>query len=155
MKERRDTYNVNVGGVVIGSSEPVRIQSMTNTPTEDSLATANQIKELTDAGSELVRVTVNNEISAENIINAIMGGTLGLKAWFDPTTSESHKAKQTLLVRLLYQVATSRAPISSKFVIANDHATKLPAPEPLPGPTGISLLLAQFTKSDTIKKYPA
>ena len=68
MKERRDTYNVNVGGVVIGSSEPVRIQSMTNTPTEDSLATANQIKELTDAGSELVRVTVNNEISAENII---------------------------------------------------------------------------------------
>ena len=68
MKERRDTYNVNVGGVVIGSSEPVRIQSMTNTPTEDSLATANQIKELTDAGSELVRVTVNNEISAKNII---------------------------------------------------------------------------------------
>jgi (E)-4-hydroxy-3-methylbut-2-enyl-diphosphate synthase len=68
MKERRDTYNVNVGGVVIGSSEPVRIQSMTNTPTEDSLATANQIKELTDTGSELVRVTVNNEISAENII---------------------------------------------------------------------------------------
>jgi len=41
---------------------------MTNTPTEDSLATANQIKELTDAGSELVRVTVNNEISAKNII---------------------------------------------------------------------------------------
>ena len=57
-------------------------------------------------------------VSAENIINAIMGGTLGLKAWFDPTTSESHKAKQTLLVRLLYQVATSRAPISSRFVIA-------------------------------------
>ena len=57
-------------------------------------------------------------VSAENIINAIMGGTLGLKAWFDPTNSESHKAKQTLLVRLLYQVATSRAPISSRFVIA-------------------------------------
>ena len=38
MKERRDTYNVNVGGVVIGSSEPVRIQSMTNTPTEDSFS---------------------------------------------------------------------------------------------------------------------
>jgi hypothetical protein len=57
-------------------------------------------------------------VSAENIINAIMGGTLGLKSWFDPTTSEKHKAKQTLLVRLLYQVATSRAPISSRFVIA-------------------------------------
>ena len=68
MKQRRDTYNVNVGGVIIGSTEPIRIQSMTNTPTEDITATANQIKALYDSGSELVRVTVNNEKSAENII---------------------------------------------------------------------------------------
>jgi len=47
-----------------------------------------------------------------------MGGEQGLKAWFDPTNDEKHKAKHTLLVRLLYQVATSRAPLSSRFVIA-------------------------------------
>jgi len=69
MIKRRDTYNVDVGGVVIGSSNPVRIQSMTNTPTEDADATVDQIKSLFDAGSELVRVTVNNENSAKSVIN--------------------------------------------------------------------------------------
>jgi (E)-4-hydroxy-3-methylbut-2-enyl-diphosphate synthase len=69
MNKRRDTYNVDVGGVKIGSSNPIRVQSMTNTLTEDSVATSNQIKALYDAGSELVRVTVNNETSAKSIIN--------------------------------------------------------------------------------------
>jgi (E)-4-hydroxy-3-methylbut-2-enyl-diphosphate synthase len=95
MKERRDTYNVNVGGVVIGSSEPVRIQSMTNTPTEDSLATANQIKELTDAGSELVRVTVNNEISAENIIK--IRDLLHKSNYTTPIIGDFHYNAHTLL----------------------------------------------------------
>ena len=95
MKERRDTYNVNVGGVVIGSSEPVRIQSMTNTPTEDSLATANQIKELTDAGSELVRVTVNNEISAENIIK--IRDILHKSNYITPIIGDFHYNAHTLL----------------------------------------------------------
>jgi (E)-4-hydroxy-3-methylbut-2-enyl-diphosphate synthase len=95
MKERRDTYNVNVGGVVIGSSEPVRIQSMTNTPTEDSLATANQIKELTDAGSELVRVTVNNEISAENIIK--IKDILYKSNYTTPIIGDFHYNAHTLL----------------------------------------------------------
>ena len=95
MKERRDTYNVNVGGVVIGSSEPVRIQSMTNTLTEDSLATANQIKELTDAGSELVRVTVNNEISAENIIK--IRDLLHKSNYTTPIIGDFHYNAHTLL----------------------------------------------------------
>ena len=95
MKERRDTYNVNVWGVVIGSSEPVRIQSMTNTPTEDSLATANQIKELTDAGSELVRVTVNNEISAENIIK--IRDLLHKSNYTTPIIGDFHYNAHTLL----------------------------------------------------------
>jgi (E)-4-hydroxy-3-methylbut-2-enyl-diphosphate synthase len=69
MNKRRDTYNVDVGGVKIGSSNPIRVQSMTNTLTEDSVATSNQIKALYDAGSELVRVTVNNETSAKSVIN--------------------------------------------------------------------------------------
>ena len=68
MINRRETYSVKVGGVEIRSLHPIRIQSMTNTLTEDSKATADQIMELYDNGSELVRVTVNNEKSAENII---------------------------------------------------------------------------------------
>ena len=69
MNKRRETYNVDVGGIAIGSSNPVRIQSMTNTLTENSVDTADQSKALHDSGSELVRVTVNNEDSAKSIIN--------------------------------------------------------------------------------------
>ena len=68
MNKRRKTYSVNVGGVKIGSSYPIRVQSMTNTLTEKSKETADQIKSLYDSGSELVRITVNNEISAESVI---------------------------------------------------------------------------------------
>ncbi len=68
MNKRRETYDVDVGGVIIGSSHPIRIQSMTNTLTENSLETASQIKELYDSGSELVRITVNNETSAKSVI---------------------------------------------------------------------------------------
>jgi (E)-4-hydroxy-3-methylbut-2-enyl-diphosphate synthase len=61
---RRSTVTTTVGGVSIGSSHPVVVQSMTNTDTADVAATAQQVAELARAGSELVRVTVNNEASA-------------------------------------------------------------------------------------------
>jgi (E)-4-hydroxy-3-methylbut-2-enyl-diphosphate synthase len=61
---RRHTPTVMVGGVAIGSEHPIVVQSMTNTDTEDAKATANQVAELTRAGSELVRITVNTEKAA-------------------------------------------------------------------------------------------
>lgn len=64
---RRSTVTANVGGVLIGSAHPVVVQSMTNTDTADVPATAGQIAELARAGSELVRVTVNNEASAQAV----------------------------------------------------------------------------------------
>jgi (E)-4-hydroxy-3-methylbut-2-enyl-diphosphate synthase len=64
---RRSTVTANVGGVLIGSAHPVVVQSMTNTDTADVIATAGQIAELARAGSELVRVTVNNEASAQAV----------------------------------------------------------------------------------------
>ena len=64
---RRSTVTANVGGVLIGSAHPVVVQSMTNTDTADVTATAGQIAELARAGSELVRVTVNNEASARAV----------------------------------------------------------------------------------------
>lgn len=53
-----------VGGIPIGSDHPVVIQSMTNTPTRDVDATVTQIIELADAGSELVRITINDDAAA-------------------------------------------------------------------------------------------
>lgn len=57
-------HQVSVGHVNIGGGAPVVVQSMTNTDTGNVLRTTDQIKQLADAGSELVRVTVNNEAAA-------------------------------------------------------------------------------------------
>lgn len=53
-----------VGGIPVGSDHPVVIQSMTNTPTRNVDATVAQIIELADAGSELVRITINDDVAA-------------------------------------------------------------------------------------------
>lgn len=64
---RRESALVSVGPVQVGSSVPIVIQSMTNTDTADVLATAMQVAELARAGSELVRLTVNNEDAARAV----------------------------------------------------------------------------------------
>ncbi|MCC7249774.1 MAG: flavodoxin-dependent (E)-4-hydroxy-3-methylbut-2-enyl-diphosphate synthase, partial [Lysobacter sp.] len=61
---RRSTRQVRIGKVAVGGDAPVVVQSMTNTDTADVSATAKQVAELWRAGSELVRVTVNNPESA-------------------------------------------------------------------------------------------
>ncbi len=61
---RRPTVTTIIGGVPVGSDHPVVVQSMTNTDTADVASTVRQVAELAQAGSELVRVTVNNEPSA-------------------------------------------------------------------------------------------
>ncbi|HTH80533.1 MAG TPA: flavodoxin-dependent (E)-4-hydroxy-3-methylbut-2-enyl-diphosphate synthase, partial [Ramlibacter sp.] len=53
--------------VTIGGDAPVRVQSMTNTDTQDAIATAIQVKELAIAGSELVRITVNTPEAAQQV----------------------------------------------------------------------------------------
>ena len=64
---RRLTRQVRVGRVRVGGGAPVVVQSMTNTDTADVLATAMQVAELARAGSELVRITVNNEDAAKAV----------------------------------------------------------------------------------------
>ena len=61
---RHRTHQVRVGKVRIGGEAPVVVQSMTNTDTADVLGTAMQVAELARAGSEIVRITVNNEAAA-------------------------------------------------------------------------------------------
>src|SRR5581483_8152651 len=62
--QRRKTVTALVGGVRVGSDAPVVVQSMTNTDTADIASTVKQTAALARAGSELVRVTVNNEEAA-------------------------------------------------------------------------------------------
>lgn len=62
---RRKTREINVGGVKIGGNNPVRVQSMTTPKTDDVAEVVKQIKSLETAGCELVRVTVNNQESAD------------------------------------------------------------------------------------------
>lgn len=65
--ERRTTVETRVGEVGVGGNNPVRVQSMTNTDTADVHGTAQQIVDLALAGSELVRITVNNDASARAV----------------------------------------------------------------------------------------
>jgi (E)-4-hydroxy-3-methylbut-2-enyl-diphosphate synthase len=64
---RKNTVGVRIGEVQIGGGAPIVIQSMTNTDTADVAGTVKQVLDLARAGSELVRVTVNNEESADAV----------------------------------------------------------------------------------------
>jgi (E)-4-hydroxy-3-methylbut-2-enyl-diphosphate synthase len=63
-KPRRQTVTANVGGVLVGSAHPIVVQSMTNTDTADAASTAAQVAALHTAGSQVVRITVNNDEAA-------------------------------------------------------------------------------------------
>src|SRR2546427_4606362 len=64
---RRRTVTASVGGVPVGSAHPIVVQSMTNTDTADVDGTVAQVRALHQAGSELVRVTVNNDDAARAV----------------------------------------------------------------------------------------
>ena len=64
---RRPTRQVRVGHVMVGSDAPVVVQSMTNTDTADAIATVEQVYQLSQAGSELVRITVNSPEAAARV----------------------------------------------------------------------------------------
>ncbi|HXX59947.1 MAG TPA: flavodoxin-dependent (E)-4-hydroxy-3-methylbut-2-enyl-diphosphate synthase, partial [Candidatus Sulfotelmatobacter sp.] len=78
---RRATVTVDIGGVLVGSRHPVVVQAMTNTDTADADATAIQVAALAHAGSELVRVTVNNDAAAAavpEIVRKVRGLGIGV-----------------------------------------------------------------------------
>mgnify|MGYP003342644668 CR=1 FL=1 len=64
-RQARITWGDHV--VTVGGDAPVRVQSMTNTDTVDAVSTAIQVKELAQAGSELVRITVNTQEAAQAV----------------------------------------------------------------------------------------
>ncbi len=68
---RRQTRQINVGGVLIGGNAPISVQTMTKTRTSDVVATVAQIKQVEDAGCDIIRVTVNDKEAAEAIAEIV------------------------------------------------------------------------------------
>ena len=92
---RRTSVNVSIGGVIVGSGAPVVVQSMTNTDTADIEGTVLQIAALARAGSEMVRITVNNDEAAA-AVPAIVDG-LAAKGWSTPIIGDFHYNGHLLL----------------------------------------------------------
>jgi (E)-4-hydroxy-3-methylbut-2-enyl-diphosphate synthase len=67
VQKRRVSVPVKIGSVTVGGNHPIVVQSMTNTDTADVASTVNQVMALAQAGSELVRVTVNTEAAAQAV----------------------------------------------------------------------------------------
>jgi (E)-4-hydroxy-3-methylbut-2-enyl-diphosphate synthase len=95
--QRRQTVSVDVGGVRIGSAHPVVVQSMTNTDTADVEGTIRQVAALWRAGSELVRVTVNNDAAAEAVPEIVAG--LARRGVNVPIVGDFHYNGHLLLTR--------------------------------------------------------
>ena len=85
---RKQTQGVLVGNIQVGGGAPIVVQSMTNTDTADVQSTVQQIIELSDAGSELVRVTVNTEEAAAAV--AEIRNQLDRKGYSVPLIGDFH-----------------------------------------------------------------
>ena len=95
--KRRQTVTANIGGVAVGSTAPIVVQSMTNTDTADPRSTAAQVAALARAGSQLVRVTVNNEEAAAAVPEIVARSRdLGVEA---PVVGDFHYNGHLLLAK--------------------------------------------------------
>jgi len=92
---KKNTAVVKIGDKELGGACPVLVQSMTNTPTEDPQATANQVIELADAGSEIVRITVNTKEAAKAVPTIV--SLLEKKGYNTPLVGDFHYNGHLLL----------------------------------------------------------
>ena len=93
--KRRKSLVANIGGVLVGGNAPVVVQSMTNTDTADIPSTVKQVAALARAGSELVRVTVNNDEAAQAVAPVVEElGAMGINV---PVIGDFHYNGHILL----------------------------------------------------------
>ena len=97
LQPRRRTVATSIGGVAVGSGQPVVVQSMTNTDTADAAATTAQCAALAAAGSQLVRVTVNNDEAARAVPDIVR--TLRDRGVTVPVIGDFHYNGHLLLTR--------------------------------------------------------
>jgi len=93
--QRRRAVTVNIDGICVGSDAPVVVQSMTNTDTADVESTVQQVAALARAGSEMVRVTVNNDEAAKAVPYIVE--ELAKKGWSTPIIGDFHYNGHQLL----------------------------------------------------------
>ena len=94
---RRKTVTVKIDEIPVGSDHPIVVQSMTNTDTADIPGTVEQVKRLADAGSELVRITVNNEPAAKAVPDIV--NRLRQHDYMTPIIGDFHYNGHLLLTR--------------------------------------------------------
>src|SRR5258706_2533490 len=94
-RPRRSTLGVDIGGLSVGAAAPIAVQSMTNTDTADIAATVRQVRELAEAGSELVRITVNTDAAAAAV--APIGDQLRAQGCSVPLIGDFHYNGHRLL----------------------------------------------------------
>ena len=85
---RRETTEVNIGAVPLGGPNSIRVQSMTNTSTQDTQACVEQAKRIVDAGGEYVRLTTQGIKEAENLMNINIG--LRSQGYMVPLVADVH-----------------------------------------------------------------
>jgi len=94
---RRKSVPVTIGNIRVGSDAPVVVQSMTNTDTADVESTVQQIASLARAGSEMVRITVNNDEAAKAVPYIVEG--IHAKGWNTPIIGDFHYNGHLLLAK--------------------------------------------------------
>ena len=94
---RRRSVTCDIGGIRVGSAAPVVVQSMTNTDTADVESTVQQIAALARAGSEMVRITVNNDDAAKAVPYIVEG--IAAKGWTTPIIGDFHYNGHQLLTK--------------------------------------------------------
>lgn len=97
---RRETIEVNIGATPLGGSNPIRIQSMTNTATQDTEACVAQAKRIIDAGGEYVRLTAQGVKEAENLRN--INAALRKDGYMTPLVADIHFNPRVADVAALY-----------------------------------------------------
>ncbi|WP_300811649.1 4-hydroxy-3-methylbut-2-en-1-yl diphosphate synthase [uncultured Bacteroides sp.] len=97
---RRETTEVNIGATPLGGSNPIRIQSMTNTATQDTDACVAQAKRIVDAGGEYVRLTTQGVKEAENLKN--INAALRRDGYMVPLVADVHFNPRVADVAALY-----------------------------------------------------
>ncbi len=126
-RPRRAARAVSVGPVTVGGGAPITVQSMTNTPTADAPATLAQVRELADAGADIVRVSCPDEASTEALHTIVRGSPVPIVAdiHFHYRRAIEAAAAGAACLRVNPGNIGSRARVAEVVAAARDHGCSI------------------------------